>query len=228
MKPVRRRLAAVAGAAGLALVASASVAPSASATIHKPLGTKSLASVLLADTSGFDTKGRDFDVLKAAVLAVLEAKPNSPVKVLTDGNVALTAFLPTDNAFAHLVKSLTGAAPKSEQASFQAVAGLGIDTVETVLLYHVVPGKTITAKQAAFADGVKLTTAQGGTVTVDVSWKWFHPTIALKDKDPNFANAIVAIPDINKGNKQIAHGVTQVLRPLDLPPTYVPDPHPHH
>ncbi|MEK8105648.1 hypothetical protein NKG94_11765 [Micromonospora sp. M12] len=39
----------------------------------KPLGTTSLAQVLTKDKSGFDRNSRDFDVLTAAVLAVLEA-----------------------------------------------------------------------------------------------------------------------------------------------------------
>ena len=42
--------------------------------------------------------------------------------------------------------------------------------------------------------------------------------ISLKDKDPNAADAYVVAPNLNKGNRQIAHGVSQVLRPLDLPP----------
>ena len=37
-----------------------------------------------------------FGLVTAAVLAVLKAKPKSPVKVLTEGNVTLTAFIPND------------------------------------------------------------------------------------------------------------------------------------
>ena len=36
------------------------------------------------------------------------------------------------------------------------------------------------------------------------------------DRDPNARNPRVIAPDINKGNKQIAHGINRVLRPLDL------------
>jgi len=102
-------------------------------------GTNSLAAVLTAKSS-YDTDKSNYDILTAAVLAVLQAKPASSVKVLTDGNTALTAFIPNDGAFIDLVTALTGTAPASEQAAFTAVAGLGIDTVESVLLYHVVPG----------------------------------------------------------------------------------------
>ena len=73
--------------------------------------------------------------------------------MLADGNTALTAFMPTDRAFQRLVRSLTGSTPRTEKKTFAAVAGLGIDTVETVLLYHVVPGATVTYKQALKADG---------------------------------------------------------------------------
>ena len=100
---------------------------------------------------------------------------------------------------------------------FKALAALGIDTVETVLLYHVVPGATITAKKALAADGAELTTAQGGKVTVDV----LAPTsgkIRLQDLDPTDVDpfTIPALLNVNKGNKQIAHGISYVLRPADL------------
>ena len=89
-----------------------------------------------------------------------------------------------------------------------------MDTVETVLLYHVVVGDTINSKEASKADGVKLTTAQGGKIKVNVTKKG----IFLKDADKDDANPklIPSLLDINKGNKQIAHGINRVLRPIDL------------
>jgi uncharacterized surface protein with fasciclin (FAS1) repeats len=211
-----RRLVTVAAGAAIALAGSAALAPSANATTT---GTKSLAAVLTADKSGFDKKSRDYDIVTAAVLAVLKAKPTSPVGVLADGTKPVTAFIPNDAAFRRLVHSLTGTWLSSEKAVFSAVAGLGIDTVETVLLYHVVPGATVTAKQAVRLNGAKLTTAQGGTVKVKVTRWCGIPTIHLIDKDPNARNATVVQVNINKGNKQIAHGISHVPRPLDLPPT---------
>ena len=47
------------------------------------------------------------------------------------------------------------------------------------------------------------------------------PAIRLKDRDGNSRNARVIAVDINKGNKQIAHGIDRVLRPIDLPEGYV-------
>jgi uncharacterized surface protein with fasciclin (FAS1) repeats len=180
-----------------------------------PSGTRSLAQVLTRDTSGFDRKPYDFDILTRAVLTVLSAKPNSPVKVLTDGTVALTAFVPTDAAFQRLVQDITDSRRwPSEQQAFTAVAGLGVDTVEAVLLYHVVPGATIDARTALRSDGAALTTAAGSAVTVDVKgWR----VLRLVDADTNDRDARVVFFDINKGNKQIAHAVDRVLRPIDLP-----------
>jgi uncharacterized surface protein with fasciclin (FAS1) repeats len=225
-----RRVAAAAAGSALALVASAAAtAPSATAATtasatatatashhhhHHKLGARSLASVLLADKSGFDHNGKDFDILTAAVKAVLATKPKSAVGVLANGKVAVTAFIPTDDAFRGLVYDLTGKKVKKEQDVFKVVASLGIPTVEKVLLYHVVPGATITAKQASRSNGAWLKTAEGASIKVRV----VHGMIYLQDKDPNARNPRVVAADINKGNRQIAHAINRVLRPVDLPP----------
>ncbi len=211
-----RRLGVTAAVLGLAAATVAPVA-SASASTPAPLGTRSLAAVLTSDGNQFDRNWYDYDIVTEAVLAVTAAKPNSPVNLLKDGTVPLTAFIPNDRAFQVLVRDLTGSWPRTEQATFQAVAGLGIDTVETVLLYHVVPGATITKKDAAKANGAVLTTAQGGTFTVKV-YNRHVPIIELRDQDPNDVNPFLnpRALDINKGNRQIAHGIVFVLRPADL------------
>lgn len=214
-----RRLVSALTAAGLAglLLAPSAVAAPTNGSKGSPTGTRSLAAVLTADGNQFDRNWSDYDIVTEAVLAVLANKPSSPVGLLTDGTVPLTAFIPNDRAFQLLVADLSGKWLGSEKAVFEAVAGLGIDTVETVLLYHVIPGATLTSKQAAASNGATLTTAQGGTIGVRVYSKWL-PVIQLKDKDRNdldpFLNPWAL--DVNKGNKQIAHGITFVLRPVDL------------
>ncbi len=219
---LRHRTAALTAAAALAVsglalapAAQAATPTAAPAVVPAATGTTSLASILLADY-GFDKNWNDYDLVTKAVVAVLTAKPNSPVKALTDGTVALTAFVPNDRAFQILVKSLTGKTLTRERSVFGAVASLGIPTIEAVLLYHVVPGATIDSAAALKANGAKLTTAGGGTFTVRV-----HPgpMISLRDKDPNARNPRVILSqlDINKGNAQIAHGIDRVLRPIDLP-----------
>ena len=206
------------GAAVIALAVSLTPA-SASAAGSRPSGTRSLAQVLTQDTSGFDRNGYDYDILTKAVLTVLQAKPGSPVKVLTDGSVALTAFIPNDRAFERLAQELSHARKlPSEKQAFAAVAGLGVNTVEAVLLYHVVPGATINARTALRSDGAALTTALGPAITVDVRHRtrWFS-RIRLIDADRNDRDPRVVRFDINKGNRQIAHGIDRVLRPTDLP-----------
>jgi hypothetical protein len=209
-----RRIGLTAAALGLA---AALVAP-ATASAATPTGERSLADVLTSDGNRFDRNWYDYDIVTEAVLAVLDAKPDSPVGLLADGSVPLTAFIPNDRAFQVLVKDLTGRWYWSESRVFSELAGaVGIDAVEQVLLYHVVPGATITKRDAVNADGATLTTAQGGTFTVRVYNRWL-PIVELRDQDRDDINPFLnsRALDINKGNKQIAHGIVFVLRPLDL------------
>jgi hypothetical protein len=197
----------------------ASTGSAAAATHTQSLGTKSLASVLLADGNRFDRNWYDYDIVTEAVLAVLAAKPDSPVSVLTKGDVALTAFLPNDRAFQVLVADLTKKWIWNEEQVFTTLAGaVGIDTIEAVLLYHVVPGATIDSATALRSDNATLATAlPGASFTVDVISKRFK-IVQLKDNDPNDVNPYLnpRALDINKGNRQIAHGIVFVLRPLDI------------
>ncbi|MBO0926264.1 fasciclin domain-containing protein [Cellulomonas sp. zg-ZUI199] len=212
-----RRLAASLAATALAGGAVVGLAPAASAA-GTAAGTTSLASVLAADGAGFDRNWYDYDIVDNAVNAVLAAKPGSPVAVLADGTVPLTAFLPNDRAFQVLAHDLTHRWYGSEEKVFGALAqAVGIDAIEQVLLYHVVPGATIDSATALASDGAALTTAQGGTFTVDVLSKRI-PIVVLRDADRNDLNPLLVRSqlDINAGNAQIAHGISFVLRPLDL------------
>jgi uncharacterized surface protein with fasciclin (FAS1) repeats len=202
-------LAAVTTLVGSALLMSA---PPATAS---QLGDKSLASLLLADGDTFDHNPYDYDILTQAVLAVLDAKPGSAVSVLADGKVPLTAFLPTDRAFKKTVHDLTGLWPKSEKRTFGIVASLGIDTVEQVLLYHVVPGATIDSATALASDGVALSTAAGPSVTVDVFQKRRTGATAVRliDGAKPYPWLVLSGLDINEGNVQIAHRIGRVLLP---------------
>jgi uncharacterized surface protein with fasciclin (FAS1) repeats len=207
-----RRTTAGLAATALVGVGALAAAPAAQAAPERDKPT-SLAEVLAADGHGFDKKWGDFDILDAAVMAVLDAKPKSAVAVLAKPRTKLTAFLPTDKAFRQLATALTGTKPKTEKATFAALAdAAGIDTIETVLLYHVVPGKTLGATKVVKADGAKLKTAQGGKVTVDVRGK----KVFVEDADPDMKDPQVVMTDINKGNPQIAHAIDRVLLPIDL------------
>jgi hypothetical protein len=215
-----RRAAGLTAVIGLVLSGGALLSP-ASADGGGSKGTRSLAAVLAADGSDFDKNPFDYDILDNAIGAVLAADDESPVAVLADGNVALTAFLPNDRAFRLLAKDLLGRKPRSEQKVFaDLAAALGVETIEQVLLYHVVPGATIDYRTALESDGATLNTALNPTgpptITVDVKRFLWWRYVTLVDADPDDRNPIVVHPNINKGNKQIAHGIHRVLRPANL------------
>lgn len=196
-------------AAALMGAATVGMAPVSSAAMSN----NSLVSVLTSQPTGFDADATDYDILTAAVQAVLNTKPGSKVAVLADGTVPLTAFLPNDRAFANLVTALTGSQPASEEATFNAVAGLGLDTVEQVLLYHVVPGKAIASRAALKANGATLKTALPGKVIKVKVTK--TPSIILGDYNTALRNprVILGQVDLNSGSAQIAHGINAVLLP---------------
>jgi uncharacterized surface protein with fasciclin (FAS1) repeats len=199
-----------------ALAASALPAQAAYDDPSPRPGNRNLASVLAADGNRFDHDWSDFDVVHRAVTTVLEAKPGSDLSVLTRGRQRVTAFLPTDRAFRILVEDLTGKHKATDRGVFATVArNFDVDTLEAVLLYHVVPGATVDYAQARRSDGARLPTAlNGAPVTVRV----VDGRVKLRDLDRDDANARVvkAARNLNKGNKQIAHGVSRVLRPVDL------------
>ena len=213
---MKRRLPTLLAASALALGAVQAGASTASAQTAP--GETSLAEVLTSDRNAFDRNAHDYDIVTEAALAVIGAKPHSPVGLLADGSQRLTVFAPTDQAFRLLAKDLTGRTIRSERRIFNTLVRLaGVDTIETVLLYHVVPGKTLTSHKVLRADGARLATAAGKTVKVDVR-KRPRLHIVLKDKDGNDRNprVVLAALDLNKGNKQIAHGIDRVLRPINL------------
>lgn len=210
-----RRVSALLATSALALGAITAAAPAANA---KAVGEDSLAALLTSDGDQFDKNAKDFDILTEAALAVVAAKPGSPVALVADGSKRATVFAPTDQAFRKLVKDLTGQTIKSEKKIFESLVALaGVDTIETVLLYHVIPGKTLTSRKVLKADGAKLMTAAGKTVKVDVRMKpSLRVTLKDKDKGAQDPKAVLTALDLNKGNKQVAHGIDRVLRPITL------------
>ena len=210
-----RRVSALLATSALALGAITAAAPAANA---KAVGEDSLATLLTSDGDEFDKNAKDFDILTEAALAIVGAKPDSPVALVADGTKRATVFAPTDQAFRVLVKDLTGQTIKSEKKIFESLVALaGVDTIETVLLYHVIPGKTLTSGKVLKADGAKLMTAAGKTVKVDVRMKpKLKVTLKDKDKGAQDPKAVLTALDLNKGNKQVAHGIDRVLRPIKL------------
>ncbi|WP_182524942.1 fasciclin domain-containing protein [Nocardioides dongkuii] len=203
------------GLAALATIALAAtgIAPAQADSAERQDGRRSLATVLAEDGTKLDKNWKDFDIVEQAVLAVLAEKPHSPVGLLTQGGKRATVFVPTDGAFRFLVKGLTGKSPATERATLKAVTSVAdVDTLETVLLYHVIAGKTLPSGKVLDAVGSKVTTAQGGKIKITLR----QGKVTLVDRDKDAQNAQVVVLDINKGNKQIGHAVNRVLRPVDL------------
>jgi uncharacterized surface protein with fasciclin (FAS1) repeats len=200
-------------AAASAAIAIGAFAPTtASAEGSAP----TLAEVLLSDSAdddanGFDHNWHDYDIVTQAVLAFPDL-----TAAASDPTASLTAFLPNDRAFRRLVREITGQRPKSEQAAFDAVVSLGLDTVKTVLTYHLV-GSKISYDAALQSNGAVLPTLQGGTIEVKVRGKWC-PTIRLIDADTDDRDPRVIDPNIGgEASNGFAHGIDRVLRPVDLP-----------
>lgn len=198
-----------------AAVGAVAFAPAA-ASAHDGPGV-TLADILLSDAAhddenGFDHNWRDDDIVTEALLLFpdLTAAADNP-----DAN--LTAFLPNDRAFRKLAKDITGERPRTGADTFAAVASLGVDTVETVLTYHIVPDARISLEAALGADGAVLATLQGGTVEVDVKGRR-HQRVKLIDADNDDRNPKVIAGDLGgEAVNGYAHGINRVLRPIDLP-----------
>lgn len=208
---IRKAAIATFTAVTMAVAPAVALAPSAQAA------PTSLAEVLAADAKkngkpSFDRKGKDFDILYGAVTTVLAAKPDSLVGVLADADVRLTAFIPNDKAFKRTAKELGIKAKNEKRLLGKLATALGVDGVENVLLYHVVPDAKLTSKKVAQADGAVLTMANGGEVTVNIRG---NGNIKLRDTSAETKNPRVIAVDVNKkkGNKQVAHVINRVLLP---------------
>ena len=187
----------------------------ASAPAGARLGTRSLAHVLAANGHGFDSNPRDFDVFFKVVRAVLAVKPHSAVSMLWRGRQRLTAFLPTDGAFRRMARVVTGHRYVRERRLFKKLWSLGDprtgEPMDAFMLFHLVPGATFTARQLRTAAPARLRTAQGGFLWIRVRDRGLvvHDRLRVS---PN-ARVISGLRNLNKGNRQIAHGIDWVQHP---------------
>lgn len=212
---------------GSALLVGALAGPSAAASPafgNKDAASGSVYAILAAD-NGFDHNGRDYDILEAAAETVVNAKAGTLVAALNDPAQRLTVFAPNDNAFRRLVFSLTGhwywREARVLKELVEAVSGLvgpaaTIDTIETVLLYHVFGGGKMLSSAVPGLDGDAIDMLAGGQITFKIR----PSAVKLIDQDPDARNARL-VPgglDIQTSNRRsVVHTISRVLRPLDLP-----------
>jgi uncharacterized surface protein with fasciclin (FAS1) repeats len=205
--------------AGAALTTAIAVpAASAATPVNGPAG--SVLDVLEADGTAFD-----FDILEAAARIVVDNKPGTTVAALANPDAKLTVLAPNDRAFQVLAYNLTGKWYGTEEGVLNGIAGAikdglkadVVNTLEAVLLYHVIGGK------ATFADvkslsGTSVPTVGGGSIGIKY-YPWLN-LVVLRDADTNDANPWVVNSKRNietSNGKSIIHGISLVLRPIDLP-----------
>jgi uncharacterized surface protein with fasciclin (FAS1) repeats len=208
------------------LIAAAAVVAAAGATIAFPANAgatgsdatqPTLAEILLSDSGGddadgFDQRFWDYDIVTQAVLLFPDL-----VDAASNPDAELTVFLPNDLAFRKLVYEITGDWVRSEADVFAAVASLGTDTVKNVLLYHIVPA-SISYRDAQHADGAELSTLLDGAPLVVAVKGRFWNAVQLVDLDVDDRDAFVIQPNVGgAASNGYAHGITSVLRPIDLP-----------
>lgn len=193
---------------------AATTVPTQGATEQQAAGTRSLAKVLAADGHHFDHNWRDFDITDYFIGRVLEKKPDSDLAIVAKGWKRVTAFLPTDYGWRTTAREILGRDFRSERriarAMWRAAGNAGL--VEQHLLYHLVPDATITYREARLAAPTKLTTLEGGELKV----RYRHGRVVLADFNADSPNARAYRPvsNINKGNRQIAHGISSMLSPF--------------
>ena len=202
---IRSLLAAAAAAVALTTAVPAGAAPAPAPT---------LADVLDAQGGTTDRNWYDFDVLAAGVDAAgLSA-------ALDDPSAELTAFIPNDRAFQALVADLFG--PRYWFANEATILdklveleGSAPGTLQTVILYHVVPGRITSSTALSVPWGTKLTTLQGGTIAVKPLR--FAGTAILSDQDRNDLDPFLVASKLDiQASNGIAHGISLVLRPANL------------
>ena len=196
-------------AAAVALVGSVALASPAQAQ-----DAPTLAGILQAQGGGTDRNWYDFDILAAGVDAA------GLTETLDTPGLDVTVFIPNDRAFQALVADQFGWRYwfASEAKILQKVVELeqaAPGTLETVILYHVVPGQIDSATALSVPRGTALTTLQGGDIKV-YPYKRLG-TAKLVDQDPNDINPFLIRSKLDiQASNGIAHGISFVLRPVDL------------
>lgn len=209
---MKKRLTAglVAAVAAAGLLATTVTAP-AGAAPRQEGDPGTITDIVAASGEGFDTNGRDYDVLLAAVTAA------DLGGTLATPGLDVTVWAPKDRAFVRTAQDLgfTGADTDEEGAWNFLVAALTeigggdpIPTLTTILLYHVTPD--------ARGPGRVLAATRFPTLA-EKGIRHIPDTLTLIDKDPDIPNPRLVPAAINiKASNGKIHTINRVLIPVDL------------
>ena len=210
---MKKRLTAgfVAAVAAAGLLATTFISPAGASSAQAEGDPGSITDIVAASGSGFDTNGRDYDVLLAAVTAA------GLGETLATPGLDVTVWAPKDRAFVRTAQDLgfTGANTDEEGAWNFLVAALTdigggdpIPTLTTILQYHVTPD--------ARGPGRVLAASRFPTLA-EKGIRHVPNTLALIDKDPDIANPRLVTKAINiRANNGVIHTINRVLIPVNL------------
>ncbi len=176
-------------------------------------GTAPLAGVLVDDNK-FDNNAKDYDIVTEAVLAVLGDQPGQRSRCLTEGKRAPHCVRtagprlhePRAGRDRHEASQRRGSLrdhrdrlPDRDRSSRSCSTTWSRASPSQ---RRWLPSPTVPSSK----------TAEGKRLTVVVK----KGNVFLKDRAVLTKNAKVVQPNINKGNRQIAHGINGVLLPINL------------
>ena len=183
---------------GLALLVAAMAFPAAGQN-----GTIADIVIAVSGTDGPDDNPNDYDILLAAVLA--DETLTAAVSGTGDfEGVDLTVLAPKDNAFL----KLTGQATEADAVQWlDDNIGVGSAALQDIVLYHVVPGASLSADDVFFTgyDSIKRVTMANGD---DIRVRWLQ----VIDGDKNRVKPAWKAMDIEADNGMI-HTLTKVILP---------------
>ena len=136
---------------------------------------------------------QDVDDLSILVEAVVAAGLEG--SALADPDAEITVLAPVNSAFFSLLGEL-GAS---------GLEDIDIDTLTSVLTYHVIPGKVYSYD---LFDGQNITTLEGASIFVDLT----EDSVIF---DGIGSDATVIMPDLEAGSA-LVHLIDTVLLPIDL------------
>lgn len=186
-------------AAVAALILVGPIAPASAHGSATPTG--SIVDVAVAASGGGtpDNNPYDYDLL----IQALGATGLAPV--LADTSRRFTVFAPNDRAFARLVTDLTGTAPASEAAALTTITtALTTEQISNVLLYHVVPDRSLGAIEVLLSRSI--TAANGGVIKPRLT--------TLRDENTSLRDPRLILKQLNiRASNGVIHGIDRVLVP---------------